>query len=225
MPKKFKNSMQEVVRSFRLWLGENGHHYRDELENASYLFWGDCEDLGKIKPTQDTEMFFNEWIMMDFSVPGYDNIPVKKRYSFLDCFLKDKENKLSPAGKIFAKNASKSYVGFYRVLKVSKGENTKLLDLFNGREITAWDVNLSKAATEGIIIYGRYSENENEKYIGSGAHGGFLPEPVFQFIHHLITETHEMTNREGIKMSIEEFLKWNSYIYYREIMAFSRSKQ
>lgn len=222
---KFKNSMQETIRTFQAWLNGNIDNYREELENAAYLFWGDREDLPPIERNGDTEMFFNEWLMLDFSVPGYDKIPAKKRYNFLDCFLKEKENALSEDAKIFARNASKSNVGFYRVLEVNRGKNTKLLDLFTGKEIVVWDVNLSNAAIAGIVVYGRYSKDENGKYIGSGSHGGFLPEPLFQLIHHFVTETHKGTNKGKSKMSIEEFLKWNSYIYYREINALGNWKK
>jgi hypothetical protein len=218
MPKKFKNSMQETIRTFQAWLSENIDEYREEFENAAYLFWGNRRDLPPLERNDDTEMFFNEWLMLDFSVPGYDKIPAKGRYNFLDCFLKEKGSDLSSGAKVFAKNASKSNVGFYRVLKVNRGKNTKLLDLFGSKEITVWDVNLSKVATEGIVVYGRYSKDERGKYIGSGSHGGFLTEPMFEIIRQIILETYRGTNKGWAKMSLHEFLKWNSYVYYRDIM-------
>jgi len=163
-------------------------------------------------------MFFNEWTMLDFSVPGYDDIPIKKRYNLLNLFLKENGNKLSMGGKIFAKNASVSHIGFYKVLKVNKGKNTKLKDLFSDKEITVWDVNLSNAAVEDVIVYGRYLKDERNKYIGSGSHCVFLSEALFQIARLLITETHKMVCEDGVKITMDEFLKWNSYIYYREIM-------
>jgi len=35
--------------------------------------------LAKIKINPDTEMFFNEWLMMDFSMNGYDSVPAGKK--------------------------------------------------------------------------------------------------------------------------------------------------
>lgn len=218
MTKEFNSSIQEVIRNFREWLEKNQHHFQNELEKANYLFWSDRDDVAPIEINKDTEMFFNEWMMLDFSVPGYDKIPVKKRYNFLDCFLKKEGKNLSAAGKIFAKNASVSNFGFYKVLNVNKGKNTKLKDLFSSKEIVVWDVNLSNAAIKGVIVYGRYSKDEKNKYIGSGSHGGFLSEALFQIAKLLITETHKMVCEEGAEITMAEFLKWNSYIYYREIM-------
>ncbi len=74
--------MQELTRNFLNWLVKNGHNYQDELENAFDLFWVNCADLSPIKRNKDTEIFFNEWLMMDFSVPGYDNIPARKKKKY-----------------------------------------------------------------------------------------------------------------------------------------------
>lgn len=211
--------MQEVIRGFYKWLDREEINYKDEFERAADLFWGKRSDLSNIIQSSDSEIFFNEWLMLDFSVSGYDGIPTSKRKNFMNVFLYNKEKQLSEAGKTFAKNISKSFPSFSRITGVKRGAYTNMIDLFSGKEIMVWDVNLSRSAVKGMIIHGRHCQNEEGKYIGAGAKVTFVPSPVFEILKHLINETFKMVLEEGEKITFPEFLKWNSYLYYREMMA------
>jgi len=211
--------MQETIRAFEAWLDANAKNYKTELRNASGLFWSDREDLGKIKSGQDTEMFFNEWLMLDFSVNGYDDVPAGERKNFLDIFLESNRQELSTGAKIFAKNASSSFPNFYRILKSEPGNYTDLEDLFLQKKIRSVDKNLSFGAKNGEIIYGRFCLDEKNEYIGAGSQNIFVPKELFYIVFHLINGTYKMALDAEIFMSIEQFLKWNSYIYYREIVS------
>lgn len=219
MSEKVANSMQETIRSFFAWLGREGENYKDDLEKAVDLFWGRRPDLSSIDENPNSKAFFNEWLMLDFSTNGYDNTPPAKRKNFMDTFLHYEKNQLSEAGQVFSGNISKSFPSFFRIRKIKKGEYADMADLFSEKEIRVWDVNLSRSAKKGIIIHGRHCKNEEGRYIGAGARVTFVPEPVFEVLHNLILETLKMVRDEGVKITLPEFLKWNSYLYYREMMA------
>ncbi len=213
------NSMQETIRAFRAWLEASAKNYKAELQNAGGLFWGDREDLETIESDEDTEMFFNEWLMLDFSVNGYDNIPAGERKNFLDIFLESSHSELSMGAKTFAQNAKTSFPSFYRILKEKRGSYTDLEDLFLQMKIRSVDKNLSFCAEKGEIIYGRFCQNEKGEHIGAGSQNIIIPEKLFSNLSFLINSAYKMALDAGMFMSIEQFLKWNSYIYYREIVS------
>ena len=211
--------MQETIRAFGAWLDINAKNYKTELRFASLLFWGEREDLAKIEINPDTEMFFNEWLMLDFSVNGYDNVSAEKRENFLNIFLRDNFSELSEGARIFAQNASISFPSFYKISKIKPGSYTDLNDLFLQKEIRSVDKNLSWSGSRNKIIYGRFCQNEKKEYIGAGSQNVFVPQKFFDVIFHWVNGTYKMANEAGSFMSIEQFLKWNSYIFYREIVS------
>ncbi len=207
------NSMQETIRAFGAWLDANANNYKTELRNAGKLFWGDREGIRRIIPNQETEMFFNEWLIMDFAVNGYDGIPAAKRKNFLDIFLEGNSSDLSKEARIFAENTTKSFLSFYKIKKAKSGSFTDIEDLFSGSEIRTVDKNLSKAAKKNQIICGRFCRNERDEYIGAGSQNLFIPEDLFNLLRDLIGQAYKMAYDAGDLMSIDQFLKWNSYIF------------
>ncbi len=87
------------------------------------------------------------------------------------------------------------------------------------KEIRSIDKNLSQSKLKGEIIYGRFCQNEKGEYIGAGSQNIPVSQKFFDVIFYLINEAYRMTNATGMFMSIEQFLKWNSYIFYREIVS------
>jgi len=211
--------MQETIRTFRKWLTKSHKNYQEELDAAHSLFWEEREDVEPIEYNQDTEMFFNEWLMLDFPVNGFDNIPARERVNFINVFLKENKSRLSKSAQIFAKNASESFLSFYKVVDVKPEEYTNLKDLFFGNQIRSVDINLSRGACIGQIICGRFCQNEKGKYIAAGSQNITIPEKLFEILSRLIRGTYQLTINSGEEIKFEEFLKWNSYIYYREITA------
>lgn len=216
--------MQEVIRTFRKWLEKRADFYEDTLADAEDLFWSDREDVAPIDSSQENESFFNEWLMLDFSVNGYDDTPAKERKNFLSLFLKEKPFELSEEGRIFAKNMDESFISFYRVIGIKYGEYIDLEDLFFKEKIRVWDVNASKNSEKDAILYGRFCKNEEEKYIGAGSHSTYIPEEFFNALNYLITNTFRSVVDERADMTLKEFFKWNSYIYYREINCSQREE-
>lgn len=209
--------MTEMISKFHRWLKANQGKYQEELENARYLFWASRPDLPDIEMSRETEMFFNEWRMFDFSVPGYDSVPVEEWTSFLDMFLDNGRARLSPAATAFARQARRSYAGFYQVLATRPGESVTLKDLFQENTFQAWDSNLSAKTRAGDIFYGRFCPNEEGKHIAAGSQNLPISEHIWRDLNYLIRGTHQAVVRDGRRLSLPQFLKWNSYIYYREI--------
>jgi len=217
------NGMQETIRAFFAWMSENRERFEGNIMDAEYLFWADREGLAETEADETTQAIFNEWLMYDYSRTGYDGTPYEDRENFLSVFLAEAGNRLSPEARVFAENAADSYPSVYRIVSVDPGKGEVLEDLFTGCRIEAADRNLSMLAEPGMSIYGRFSKNEHEERISAGSALLFLPPPQDEFILYLINGARKMTaDAEGREPDLVPFLKWNSYVYYREILSWAR---
>lgn len=207
--------MQSTLRKFHPWMEENRGRFSQELSIAQNLFFAEREGLSSVKKSGLILDVFQEWLIGDFPVHGFVQ-PAKKRKNFLQYFLEESKN-LTQAEKIFGANLQKSYRSFYRVEGIEKGMWVDLRDAFSEKELQMWDTNISKNVKKGDILFARIVENEKGKYIGGGVNADIIPLQVFQMLKQIMLLTHKSTIGTSEESSFEDFLKWNSYIYIRDI--------
>ncbi len=218
------DGMQETIRAFFLWLSKNVGRFKENIADAGYLFWTEREGLADIKPDEATEMVFNEWLMFDYSHTGYDGTPYAKRRNLLSVFLEEKGSTLSPAARAFVDSAMDSYPSVCRIISVVPGKGEVIEDLFTGNRIQVTDRNLSRLVKPGMSVFGRFVRSGRGDHISAGSAVLALPTPQDEYIMHFINGAREMAaEAEGQEPALSPFLKWNSYVYYREMLSWRQS--
>ena len=213
--------MSSVIRKSMDWLGENFDTYKEDHEGAWHLFFdprenGDIPDID-VKDSKH-EAFFNEWLLLDFSVFGYDDIPLRDRKSFLDLFLEEKRGSLSQSEVFFAENLSRSIFSLYQVLEVESGAWMILQDTLREDVLyKVYESNTSTLAEKGFYVTARVVEEKPGRHILGGSMSIPLHKELHRYIHFLISGGQKLSQKEFPDMNMEAFLKWNSYMYYREI--------
>ena len=224
MPRKKLSGMAEALGKYHAWFRMNKDRFADQFEDAVWMFFGPRPDLADIEQTEDTHGSFNEWLTYDFPTNGYNETSPAERQSLMAIFLDEQGSCLSAGAKVFADNANESIASFYVIELVEAGKYFDAKDLFFGDEKRVYDMNFSNVLEAGDIVYGRFSEDENGQNIGVGYTALLVAKSVFPKLKKLIDGTYAAVVKSGIKMTMEEFFKWNSYIYYREIIAINNGK-
>lgn len=165
--------MSSVLEKSMNWLGENFDEYKEVYQGARHLFFDLREngDLPDIDPKDSRhEMFFNEWLLLDFSVYGYNGIPVKERKNFLDIFLEQKVGNLSENEVRFTKNLSRSVFSLYEVIEVEKDFWVIVRDTFREDVLyKVYDFNLSSTISKKMFIMGRVVKEKPQRHIFGGS--------------------------------------------------------
>ncbi len=221
--------MSSVIQKSIYWLGKNFDTYREEHEDAWHLFF-DIRENGDI-PDIDAkdskhESFFHEWLLLDFSVFGYDNVSAKERRNFLDLFLEDEGKKLSPSELFFAKNLSRSVFSLYQVLEVKEDSHVIIQDTLRNEGLyKVYDSSTSLFVKKKSYIAARVTEEKSKRHIFGGSLGIPLDKELHKYIHFLISGGQKYSKEDFPDMNMEAFLKWNSYIYYREIDSWLKNQE
>lgn len=214
---KIKSPMSEVINGFFNWLEDNQERFEEKGCMAFDLFWADrSPDLPAISENEKSRAFFQEWLMLDYSFNGYDNTLPGARRSFLAEYLDG--NKLVSNNYQLALQMITSYPSFYKVINIKAGEYIEVCDLFFGKESRVYDRNSSRMVDVDQVIYSRHCAGSDGKIINCGSSITVVPEEKFEMLKVIILGTYELVNQEGYIISLSDFLKWNSYIYYRELM-------
>lgn len=89
--------------------------------------------------------------LMDFSIYEYQ----VDGHNFIQCYL-EAELEIEPELKVLLESKLKSYTSLFRIIQTdSHRSRTKLLDLFNSNEVEIIDINLSRTAQNGTLLFTR----------------------------------------------------------------------
>ncbi len=220
-------TIDNLIQKMQKWLERRGidESIQDE---ASRLFWEDRPDLAPIEENISNDNLFGEWFLLDFSINGYDFVLADDRKTFIKEFLKENRKKFSKKEIKFIENVANSIMHFYKVVEVGK-KFIKIRDLVDNKieRLNTKKGNknsaLIKNVKKGEIFYGRFCKDADDELVIIGGQIIPIKRKHFEVLFPLIKEVHKLYMEdkpdEMPDLTFDEFLKWNSYIYIREVTA------
>ena len=237
MPKKKQDSVKQsgvedmfgdLIDVLFAWLVVNEDWFETGLADAKMVFWGDREGLEPIGREDDAVSIFKEWLALDYSINGCEGVPYAKRRNILSVFLDEFGKDLDPESLAFATSVSASSPSLYRVVSVDSAGNVTLDDTFSEEriEVTNPNLNLNRAIVPELSFLSRFAKDASGAYVRIGAQTFFLSPEEANDLLFLVKGTCAMAAMEMDEtLDIAPFLKWNSYIYYREVRSWQRRRR